>query len=485
MSRNWSQYQENIFAFISQGTGNAIVTAVAGSGKTTTIVHGMSLINPRDSSIFLAFNKSIADELRSRGVNARTFHSLTYSPVTKHKGARVVDPDKLRKLCDLNLKGRDSIVYGAFICKLVGLGRQTGIGCLVPDVTQSWLDICTYHDMEPEHDEADLGRALVLASDLLTWSNESPMVDFDDLLYIAVKDGLSLPRFDYVFVDEAQDTNAIQRALLRKVMHAKSRMVAVGDPAQAIYGFRGADSESINMIRDEFECIELPLTVSYRCPTSVVEFAQQYVKHIEAAPDAPEGVVKKLGTKWKHDDLMTDDLIVCRTTKPLVTLAFRLLKNRIPAFIMGREVGQGMKSLINKMRTSDIDKLEELLLAYTEREVEKATAKKQDSKVEAIHDKTDAILTLAHSLPEDNRTVPELLRVIDALFAEGVGKVKLATIHKAKGLEARRVYWLNSSQCPSKWARQDWQKKQEINLCYVAVTRAKEELILIEEERAQ
>lgn len=300
------------------------------------------------------------------------------------------------------------------------------------------------------------------------------------MLYLAVKDGLVLPKFDFVFVDEAQDTNAIQRALLRKILHPGSRMVAVGDPAQAIYGFRGADSESLNTLKEEFDCIELPLTVSYRCPTEVVKFAQKYVKHIEAAPGAAAGSVVKLA-KWDQTTFVPDDLVVCRTSKPLVALAFRLLRHRIPAYIMGREMGQGLKSLINKMRANSIDELEKKLDAYTEREVEKAMAKKQESKVEAIQDKTDCIIVLARSMPEDNRTIVGLLNTIDQLFAEGVGKVKLCTGHKSKGLEAKRVYWLNSSQCPSKWAKQPWQKQQELNICYVIATRAQQELILIED----
>ena len=91
------------------------------------------------------------------------------------------------------------------------------------------------------------------------------MANFDDLLYLAVKDGISLPKFDFIFVDEAQDTNAIQRALLRKIMKKTSRVVVVGDPAQAIYGFRGADSESMNLIAEEFDCKRLPLSISCRC----------------------------------------------------------------------------------------------------------------------------------------------------------------------------------------------------------------------------
>lgn len=482
MSKNWSKYQEAIFHFVQHEEGNAVVEAVAGSGKTTTIVETLRRIPEGASSVFLAFNKSIATELQARGVNAKTFHSLTYSAVTRFLGVRQIDPDKLRKLVDLNMKGRESYLYGTFCMRMVGLARQAGVGCLVPDVEQTWIDIQAKFDIENDNDEADPTRALELCSDLLHWSNTcKTMCDFDDLLYLAVKEGLTLNKFDYVFVDEAQDTNAIQRALLRKVLKPSSRVVAVGDPAQAIYGFRGADSESLNMIAEEFNCVKLPLTVSYRCPTAVVEYAQQWVDHIEAAPDAPEGAVRKLGTKYKLEDFKADDLVVCRTTKSLVGLAYRFIKARIPAMIMGREIGNGLKSLVKKMNTNDIDDMLTKLERWTERECEKALAKQQESKVEAIQDKSDTIRVLADGLEEDDRTIARLLWTIDSLFAEGVGKIRLATIHKAKGLEARRVWWLNRSQCPAKWARQDWQQQQEINLCYVATTRAMEELLLIEE----
>lgn len=483
MSRIWSPYQNNIFSFVKSGVGNAVVEAVAGSGKSTTIVEAMKCVT--GTTIFLAFNKSIADELKARGVNARTFHSLTYSPVTRFKGVRQVSMDKLRNLVDANFLGRDAVIYGAFAQKLVGLARGAGIGCLVPDVEQSWMDLVTYHDLDVEHEEGELGRGMELSSYLLHLSNESNEVDFDDMLYFAVKDGLALPKFDFVFVDEAQDTNAIQRALLRKIMHKDSRLVAVGDPAQAIYGFRGADGESLNMIAEEFECKHLPLTVSYRCPTAVIKHARQWVKHIEAAPDAPEGVVTELGTSWDHTVFAANDLVVCRTTGPIISLCFRLMRKRVPARVMGREIGQGMKSLINKMRATGLPDLEVKLDAWREREVEKATAKKQESKAEQIHDKADSIIFLINSMDEDNRTIPAVLNVIDSLFAEGVGKVTLSTIHKAKGMEADKVFWLNSSKCPAPWAKQPWQQQQEVNLCYVATTRAKQELVLIEEKKGR
>jgi superfamily I DNA/RNA helicase len=481
-TRVWSTYQQDIFSFIQSGTGSATIEAVAGSGKTTTIVEALSRCN--GSTIFLAFNKAIAEELKKRGVNARTFHSLTYSIVTRHKGTRTVNPDKLWNLVNEYLGDRDAEIYGSFIVRLVGLARQAGVGCLVHDTDEVWADIVDHHDLEPDSEEAVMSRAIALARKLLQASNASPEVDFDDLLYIPVLEGLTLPKFDFVFVDEAQDTNAIQRALLRKLTHDATRIIAVGDPAQAIYGFRGADSESMQLIAADFNCTTLPLTVSYRCPRAVVEYARRWVQHIEAAPGASEGAVTSLGDSWSNELFRQDDLVVCRTTKPLVALAYRLIKARIGARILGREIGNGLKSLIKRMRAKGIDGLLTKLAVYTAREIEKAKARGQDSKAAAIEDKTDTVLVLISSLSENDRTIPALLAAIDALFSDSKSMVTLATIHKSKGLEAGRVIWLNSSQCPAKWARREWQQQQELNLCYVATTRAINELVLIEDSPA-
>lgn len=482
MTKTWSPYQQAIFSFIENGTGNAIVEAVAGSGKSTTIVEGMNRLPAGKSAIFLAFNKSIAEELKARGVNARTFHSLTYSPVTQFKKVRTVEMNKLRTLVTTKCSGEDSVAYGAFMCKLVGLARQAGIGFLTPDTYENWLALVDHHDLELEVEGATIRRGIELSWSLLQWSNEANMVDFDDLLYLAVKEGLVLPKFDFVFVDEAQDTNAIQRALLRKILKPTSRIVAVGDPAQAIYGFRGADSNSLNLIAEEFNCVRLPLTVSYRCPTSVVEYARRWVSHIEPSATAPAGEVLDKDQDWKITDFVAGDLVICRTTRPLVSLAYQFLRERIPATVLGREIGTGLKSLINRLRPANIDDLEIKLGSWFNREVEKAISRQQDSKVASLDDKVGAIQCLIDGLPETDRTVQSLLNVIDSLFSETVKGVTLCTIHKAKGLEADRVYWLNRSQCPSKWAKQEWQMQQEDNLCYVAATRAKKSLVIIEEK---
>lgn len=484
MKKIWSQFQQAIFDFVCKGKGNAIVEAVAGSGKTTTIVEALKLCD--GTSIFLAFNKAIAEELKERGVNAKTFHSMCFMPVLKAKSGRKVETNKLRIIFNNTWTDeKENEMYFSFVTKLVSLGKQNGLDCLRANTQENWMEIVDHHDMDLDHDDASMDTALQMAAKLLDLNNNHPtMVDFDDMLYLCVRDGIKLPKYRFIFVDEAQDTNAIQRALLKKLFKKDdkgSRMIAVGDPAQAIYGFRGADSDSLDNIANEFNCIRLPLSISYRCAQDIVGYAQRWVSHIQPSPDAPKGEIRVCGTMWTPEIFGSKDMVVCRTTKPLIALGYQMLAAKRPFYIMGREIGQGLIKLVDKQKARDIETLSQRLEVWMSRETEKAIAKDDEAKSQAITDKYDALMALITHLPENNRTIAELKRVIEVLFAEKKDATILCTIHKSKGLEATSVYWLNSSQCPAKWAS-GWQYKQEENLCYVATTRAKENLILIEEK---
>lgn len=476
--RVWSEYQQAVFDFVVKGNGNAVIEAVAGSGKTTTIVHAMSLLPRSIASVFLAFGKANQLDLEKRGVYAKTFHGLCFRPVTMARKVKIVEPKKIDKLIDEHFTQQTWELYGALTARLVGLGKQAGVGFLTPDTPATWMGIVDHHDLQLNHKDATVEKLCELASLILRESNQSNMVDFDDLLYFAARDDIALPQFDFIFVDEAQDTNMIQRSILRKLLRKGGRLIAVGDPHQAIFGFRGADSDSLNHITRDFNCIRLPLTVSYRCPLLVIEHARNWVKHIEPAPNAPAGKVEHL-RRWDNKVFKPSDLVVCRKSAPILQLAYSLLKERIPVHVKGKEIGQGLKALIKKMDTQGIDALVTRLEEYQDREVAKAMEKKDEAKVERIMDKVGSLKCLISGLPESNRTVDELYRVIDELFSDKANAVVLSTIHKAKGLESRRVFWLDSEQS-IKWARMDWQKVQEDNLRYVATTRAMEELYTIQ-----
>lgn len=484
----FSKYQKAIFSFVGTGKGNARVVAVAGSGKTFVLEHAARMIEGR--GLMLAFNKSIATELQQRvpsHVEARTFHSLTYSPVMGHLHSRRVNTNKLWDLSQELMPEQVGFMYGAFVRKLVSLAKQSGLDAVVPATTKAFQEIIDHHDMELENEKADVGKAIEFAHMLLIANNKSNQADFDDLLYFTAKFDISLPQYDWVFVDEAQDTNLLQRIILRKVLKPKGRLIAVGDPAQAIYGFRGADSESMNLIAKDFSTVDLPLSISYRCPVDVVVKAKELVPYIEAAPKAEKGEVLELGTKWKPADFNVDDLIICQLNRPLVSLGFRLLRSKIPVRILGRgDIGDGLKRLVKKCDdgSGELDGMVARLEEWKRREVELAESKNNQGKAQLIEDKADSILEIAAELPEVDRSVKALLKVLMELFNEDRGKVTLCTVHKAKGLEANTVWWLNPDYV-SKFATMPWQKQQETNIKYVAITRARKSLRLISVEKTK
>jgi len=152
---------------------------------------------------------------------------------------------------------------------------------------------------------------------------------------------------------------------------------------------------------------------------------------------------------------------------------------------MGRELGAGLKALIKKLNVmeegaGEIERLKAALDVWAGKENGKLDPELDENKIKSVEDKAETIVALCDGL-DDGQGIADLMSAIDALFEDKRNAVVLCTIHKSKGLEAERVFWLNRSQCPATWPRKKWQKDQEINLCYVAATRAKNTLVTIEE----
>jgi superfamily I DNA/RNA helicase len=283
-------------------------------------------------------------------------------------------------------------------------------------------------------------------------------------------------------VDEAQDTNAARRALVRAMVKKGGRVIAVGDPCQAIYGFTGADADALELIAKDFNCIELPLTVSYRCPQAVVKFAQQWVSHIQPAPTAPEGSVGSCSMDefLQRNDLDGNAAVLCRVNKQLVALAFALIRRRVPCRIQGRDIGTRIQKLITRWKVDTLDELEDRLDAYLAKETTKLLAAKKETKLAELEDAVQTVRVIIEQCLSERKTgISDAVAYVESLFSDKVvGMLTLSSIHKAKGREWQRVFWLDRmGTCPSKWARQAWQQGQEKNLQYVAATRSKSDLV--------
>jgi ATP-dependent DNA helicase UvrD/PcrA len=200
---------------------------------------------------------------------------------------------------------------------------------------------------------------------------------------------------------------------------------------------------------------------------------------IESHPDAPEGEVRSLGM-YTASDFPPSGVILCRNTAPLVAFAYSLLKRDVPCRILGRDIGAALASLVKKLRPINLEDFESKLQVWLDREVEKAY--KEDRSPERLFDQAECLRFFVESLDEDSRTVDSLLAKIELMFTDepNVSRLTLSTVHKAKGLEFDTVFILDFEKyMPSKFAQQDWQRVQERNLIYVAVTRAKNTLVYI------
>lgn len=503
-----SSYQQAVFDFAQNGTGSAIVQAVAGSGKSTTLEHLAGYLPPTDTAIFMAFNKSIAKEIDARlpsHIKGSTFHSVGFGAWMRYKGvgfkAIKVNGYKTRNLLQAMFAdggtdnrgyptyNREAVdAYASFVQRLVGLAKNSGIGFLVPDDTQSWWNLIDHHDISLDVDDPDYteDEAIEISRKILRRGRDDDQhleIDFDDMLYLPLVFKASFKRHDWVMIDEAQDTNAVQVALIKRMLKEQGRLIAVGDRGQAIYGFRGADSSAMDNIKRAFDCTELPLSICYRCDVQIVEAAQDYISDtILPRDDAAEG----FAGCWKEDDswvesLVPGDAILCRNVAPMIAQAYELLGKGVGCYVEGRDIGKGLIDVVEKMRENDLEKMLVKLEEWKDREVEKWTSKGQETRAGGIEDKCDCIQIIADHLDEGSRSTGDLIAQIQLMFDEDRhGAVVLSTVHKAKGREWDRVFILNrDTLMPSPWARQEWQKVQENNLIYVAYTRAAHELYLV------
>lgn len=494
-----SPQQSAFFDYVDDPRGgNAIVEAVAGAGKTTSLVKAMERMS--GVVFYGVYNTKMAKEAREkcghlRHVWVKTFHSMGANALRfnleRRLGHNLPDPDgkKLQKVVDawIEEKGRADLTDVApTVIKIVSMAKQRGIGVCFSDTDNEWLDMIEHFDLAsdlPEGYEDRMDIVVKLARLVLSLSNqqaqETGAHDFDDMIYLPLLWNYRFKQFNWVLVDEAQDTNPTRRLMAERLLARGGRFIAVGDPHQAIYGFSGADNDALAQIARNFDAQTLPLTVTYRCPKEVVKVAQQFVSHIHAHESAPDGFYTEQPYEALTGLLQPGDAVICRYNKYLVSLCFKLIRLGKSAKIEGRAVGQGLLSLIGKWKVQKLDLLADRVIGWREREYSKAMAKKNETKANEIVDRAETVLVLIERAQEqDITTISAFKLMIEGMFADDVANDKnaitLLSAHKSKGLEFSRVFILGLYELMGRECFQPWQTEQEINLQYVAVTRAQQ-----------
>lgn len=513
-----SPMQAAFFDVVEANRRSVFLEAVAGSGKSTSIVRALVRVPEHEPVAVLAFNKAIADEMKEkvaelrgetgrdfRNVRVSTFHSLGYGALCRFlrcsPAQLKTDARKVERLAEQLMTEEEMEAYGSFCADLVSLAKGEGIGKLCPDDYGTWFKLVEHHDLQLASQDAELDVAIEWARRLLKRSNEvardKKLIDYDDMLFLVVLWRCQLFPQSRIFVDEAQDTNPVRRAIVRAALRVGGKVYAVGDRGQAIYGFTGASHDAVDLIVQDFSCVEMPLTVSYRCPRAVEAIARQYVPAFTVHEDAPMGSLERGVELDAALARLTDrDAILCRNVAPLVSLAYAIMAKGRGCRVLGREIGAGLTKLVKSMRATRLDDevraddgaivgqgLRTKLRLFQEREVADAKAKGEERKAQSVEDRVACVEAMIDNLPEGRRTIPALIAAIETMFSDDArGVLTLSSEHKAKGREWDRVGVWMPSLSPSPWARQEHQYQQELNLMYVTATRCRLELLFMAEK---
>jgi superfamily I DNA/RNA helicase len=454
---------------------NLIISALAGAAKTSTLVMLAEAVPVR--TLCLAFNVKIAKEMKERlpaHCEAMTLNSLGHRVWGETLGRRLsIESGKVGDIIkpmidELDDQDMKKAAWAAFsdLIRAVSFGKQCGYipdGYFNPDIRsrkfnalmddQTFLD---HYETKLEDWEWAIIREATTRSLDMAWKGQC---DYDDQVLMPTVFQSSFPRYPLVLVDEAQDLSALNHATLKKLVI--KRLVAVGDPCQAIYGFRGAHEESMALLEETFKMKKFMLSVSFRCPIKVVEHARWRAPHMQYPEWAKPGEVRHLG-HWGADDIPAHAAIICRNNAPLFSLAIKLLQRGRYAQLVGNDIGKGLLRVMIKFGPSSMKQKEVLERIDAWSEEKKAKAKQKGS----IEDRAECMRIFARQ----GKNLGEAIAYAEHVFSAD-GPVKLMTGHKSKGLEFEHVFILDRELLGT--------EGQEKNLRYVMITRSQSTLTYI------
>lgn len=359
--------------------------------------------------------------------------------------------------------------------------------------TDAIRDIADTYNIVPLVNEIQVVNELLKDAYLLDYDDTDAKgninIDYTDMLVIPLSYRRYIPTFKIVFVDECQDLSTAQRELMLAAAKG-GRFIAVGDRRQAINGFCGADCQSFDKIASQNNTIELPLSVNYRCGREIIKLAQEIVPEIQACERAEDGIVRTID-KLTLSDFHPNDMVLCRTSAPLVVMCLKLIKKGITAVVKGRDIASGLISLIDKSKARTIKGFEswvdteknKLARDIAKKEGLTDSEARETGRFVAFCDRVDCILAIG----ENVSSLEGVKNTINTIFNDSnlPNAITFSTCHKSKGLESNRVMILLPHKLPLTWkGQQDWEYEQEMNLKYVAITRAKEELIFVRMEQS-
>lgn len=486
------------------------IVAAAGSGKTTVLTRRIAYRIDRGHAeprhvVALTFTRDAAGELRRRlrrldiheSIEAGTFHSIALRllrdrAITRNEAVPVLAPDRLRltRECLKELR-LDIDAYPALADIDWARARRVD-----PQDYERQSRTARRRGAVPPSRFADLAAAYERLK------RRRGVVDFDDLLDLnlrAVQTDAAFRalvhwRFRHFFVDEAQDLNPLQHALLEAWRAGRPDICLVGDPRQAIYGWNGADHTTMTEVERAYPGVTVvSLATNYRCSPQVVSAGKAALvaggQHDDTESNRPDGQPLRIGTYSTaeaeataiaafvraalHHHTAAGIAVLARTNDQLVPIERALAAGGITT-----ERAAGRSPL--ELAVADA-------FRATSREALAVWADEQFAGTDEIRRRVaeEVDRFLAAQEPGGFRGWVEARSPFDDLDTdEGDGAVSMLTFHGAKGREwpVVIVAGVEDGLVPHSSALSAAQRAEEARLLYVAITRAVDDLILTRAE---
>jgi DNA helicase-2/ATP-dependent DNA helicase PcrA len=291
MEKIFDKLNESQSNAVKQTEGPVLILAGAGSGKTTTIVSRLAYLIeevgiPASNTLTLTFTNKAAKEMKERSLNMIenvayppllcTFHKfgLLFLKMNIHLLNRtnnfvVIDSDDKKKI----LKKINSDLPLQLVASEISRYKNS---LLTPDDAYKQAELFMYQEIAKVYDEYE------------KYLKENNLVDFDDLLALTYKlleenQELALKtsqKYQYIMVDEYQDTNELQLLLIKKLCSTHNNICVVGDDDQSIYGWRGAHIRNIIEFDKDFEkATVFKLEENYRSRSPILKIANALIEH--------------------------------------------------------------------------------------------------------------------------------------------------------------------------------------------------------------
>lgn len=453
------------------------LSARAGTGKTTTIRLAFEEAQkrgiPHSALSAVAFNKANQEDLARAlglGVKVSTLHSLGLSTL---KGFFPKIEISQSKLFDLTcISGVRRKAFGDTM-RLVSAAKNWGLQpspekmfkkSLLKDTPENWAFLQDYYELFEA--DAQIARQILIESN--KEALKKYIIDFDDMVYLPVVLGLQVFGTELMVVDEAQDLSPLNLEMLKRT---PSKISYVGDPYQCIYSWRGAAEDSV----ESLGLPVLPLTESFRCSGNIIKEAQKLVPDIKTSNEKGLPI-----TRYFHlpdFSKVSPAVVLSRKNATLISLALYMRNLRssdskkLLVYVLGRDLAKTLLAILADLKGTNSTTIKGNLVEWRDKMVRKYPHK--EGELKDYFECLNTILSEASGKKEAEK-------LIENLFTDKPSESAwtLSTIHKAKGKEWDTVFLIDWT---GKGLNQPWMRKEDRNLRYVGITRAKKQLFIIDE----